>query len=154
MPNMKSRWNHFKTKFGDRRPSQCSYSSDTASVRTCESSNIMPDKFLSGLFRRRGSNTSLDMILDVEKETERLTSLYEFAVDEVNYAEDSLGSSYYAGDLETAREAIEECAGAYIQLFEQVSDSVRDNLKETLLPKLLALQEKYTSLPEVVVVSA
>ncbi|KAG0165561.1 hypothetical protein DFQ30_008294 [Apophysomyces sp. BC1015] len=149
---MKSRWNHFKTKFGDRRPSQCSCGSDTASVRTCESSSIMPDKLFSGLFRRRCSNASLDMSLfDVEKETEKVTHLYEFAVDEVNYAEDSLGSSYYSGDLETAREAIEECADAYVQLLQQVSDSVRDSLQETLLPKLMALQEKYTALPEVVV---
>ncbi|KAI9491768.1 hypothetical protein BDB00DRAFT_873976 [Zychaea mexicana] len=115
-------------------------------------------RHLLHLFRRRGSGAStssscsslagMDDTDYFEKETQRLQSLYELALDEINYAEDSRGSPYYVGDRVTAREAIDGCAIAFMQLQQQTTDSsLQSLLQSTMAPRLIELQSKFDALP-------
>ncbi|KAG0164694.1 hypothetical protein DFQ28_009921 [Apophysomyces sp. BC1034] len=102
------------------------------------------------MFRRRPSNASSDLSeIDIQKETEKVYDLYALAVDEINYAEDSRGSPYYSGDRITAREAIDGCATAFMQLLQHTSNhNLRSELQSTLAPRLIQLQQKYDQLPQ------
>lgn len=72
--------------------------------------------------------------------------LYNLAMDELNYAEDSRGSPYYSGDRIAAREAIENCEEAYSLLLMQ-TEQTDDHLKSTIGFKISTLRSKYESLP-------
>ncbi|KAI9275740.1 hypothetical protein BDA99DRAFT_532691 [Phascolomyces articulosus] len=103
-------------------------------------------RHLLHLFRRRGS--SLDDTDYFDKEKQRLHSLYELALDEIKYAEDSRGSPYYVGDRITAREAIDGCATAFMNLQQQTTDtSLQSLLQSTMAPRLIELQTKFDALP-------
>ncbi|KAG2218669.1 hypothetical protein INT45_007838 [Circinella minor] len=116
-------------------------------------------RHLIHLFKRRGSSTStssscssivaMDDTVDYfDKEKKRLQSLYELALDEIKYAEDSRGSPYYIGDRITAREAIDCCAIAFMQLQQQTTDSsLQSLLQSTMAPRLIDLQTKFDALP-------
>ncbi|KAI8139891.1 hypothetical protein BJV82DRAFT_672271 [Fennellomyces sp. T-0311] len=115
-------------------------------------------RHLLHLFRRRGSSAStssscsslagMDDPDSFEKDTQRLQNLYELALDEIKYAEDSIGSPYYAGDRITAREAIDGCAIAFMQLQQQTIDSsLQSLLQSTMAPRLIELQSKFDALP-------
>ncbi|KAI8375763.1 hypothetical protein EDC96DRAFT_496472 [Choanephora cucurbitarum] len=87
---------------------------------------------------------------DYVQSIERLRSLYKLAIDELNYAIDSQGSSYYPGDLVTAREALDDCANAFMQLLLHTTDPVtRESLQSYMTPRLMRLQKKLDALPEV-----
>ncbi|KAI9301117.1 hypothetical protein BJ944DRAFT_271972 [Cunninghamella echinulata] len=156
-----------------RRPSHCSDQS-TCSTKTNDSiiSITTIDKFI-GMFKRRCSNTATtttsttannnnhnhlqssaieedDVQLIEQKESERMDRLYQIAMDEISYAEDSQGSRYYQGDVISAKEAMDDCAQAIVTLLHQVSDRQRhDHLHATLTPKLLSLQSRFDALPTV-----
>ncbi|KAI8144747.1 hypothetical protein BJV82DRAFT_712107 [Fennellomyces sp. T-0311] len=127
--------------FQKRRTSRCSNTSEF-------SSSSPPATQFMALFRRRASNASEVSNVELKKETQNVYRLYALAVDELNFAEDSRGSPYYAGDLVTAREAIDECAGAFMRLLQQIPDhSMRTQLQAAITPRLLNLQEKFNALP-------
>ncbi|KAI8086830.1 uncharacterized protein B0P05DRAFT_532540 [Gilbertella persicaria] len=87
---------------------------------------------------------------DYTEAFDKLKSLYTLAVDELNYAIDSQGSSYYSGDLVTAREALNDCANAFMELLLHTTDPVtREGLQNLMAPKLMRLQKKLDTLPEV-----
>ncbi|ORY90479.1 hypothetical protein BCR43DRAFT_415048, partial [Syncephalastrum racemosum] len=104
------------------------------------------------LFRRRSNDTTTTCEsmseTDIQKEFAKVHSLYALAADELNFAEDSRGSPYYAGDLITAREAIDNCATAFMHMLEQVPDPMyRSQLHQSLSPQLIRLEERYAHLP-------
>ncbi|KAI9314826.1 hypothetical protein BX666DRAFT_1879294 [Dichotomocladium elegans] len=70
---------------------------------------------------------------------EKFLSLYELALDEIKYAEDSFGSPYYAGDRVTAREAIDGCADALRQL--------HPTIEMAMAPRMGDLESKFEALP-------
>lgn len=73
-----------------------------------------------------------------------------FLFPQLNYAEDSQGSSYYSGDLVAAREAVNDCANAFIQLLEHTMDPItRNSLETSMSPRLLKLQKRLHALPKV-----
>ncbi|KAG2219404.1 hypothetical protein INT45_010980 [Circinella minor] len=129
--------------FSKRRTSKCSNMSEF----TTSNPTISGQQFMS-LFRRRASNASEVSNVEIQKETENVYRLYALAVDEVNFAEDSRGSAYYAGDLITAKEAIDDCAGSFMRLLQQIPDhNLRTQLQSNITPRLLNLQEKFNTLP-------
>ncbi|KAF1799304.1 hypothetical protein V8B55DRAFT_1391816 [Mucor lusitanicus] len=139
--------------------------SDAMSVGTFESTVSMKDKFRQAIpfFRRRSSSnistcndevvshsTTSAPSVDYCHELEKLQALYTLAIDELNYAEDSQGSSYYSGDRVAAREAINNCANAYIELLRHTADALtREGLQSSMTPKLIKLQKRIDALPEV-----
>ncbi|KAG0747243.1 hypothetical protein G6F57_005993 [Rhizopus arrhizus] len=125
-----------------RRPSQCSLESTTStnsgyypkrlSLTGSESISFVVDKCMSP-FRRRSSNASSVVSFNIEIETKKLFEIYQLALDELNYAEDSRGSLYYSGDRVAAKEAIEHCVEAYQLILEQsVTLEQQDKLKSTI----------------------
>ncbi|KAI8095669.1 hypothetical protein BDF21DRAFT_393981 [Thamnidium elegans] len=137
--------------------------SDAMSVGTCDSTITMADKFrqvIPFLRRRSSDNISseehtptntppIQSSYNYCKEIEKLQSLYLLAVDEINYAEDSQGSSYYSGDLVTAREALDDCANAFMQLLGHTNDPLtREGLQSSMAQKLLKLQKRMDALPK------
>ncbi|KAG2207666.1 hypothetical protein INT47_011786 [Mucor saturninus] len=103
------------------------------------------DKCMS-TFLRRPSNgscvTSTSTINDdMDKEIEKLYELYNFAMDEISYAEDSRGSPYYQGDRIAAQEAIDQCTESYQTLLQQYS------IDSTISYKISTLSKKMESLP-------
>ncbi|KAI9356138.1 hypothetical protein BD770DRAFT_390534 [Pilaira anomala] len=158
----------FTPDLAKRRPSQCSTTSTntTSTVSStgygCKEesfipSNIKRPSFPSSLnegvldkcmspFRRRPSNascvtTTSTINEDMDKEIERLYELYNFAMDEINYAEDSRGSLYYHGDRIAAKEAIDECNETYQNLIQKFE------IDSTIAYKISTLQVKFDSLP-------
>ncbi|GAN08190.1 hypothetical protein MAM1_0192d07697 [Mucor ambiguus] len=158
-----------------RRPSQCSTTSTTSTASTnstamsccchqedslfipshtkrpsltgSEGLGIVVDKCMSP-FRRRPSNASSELsTMDTQKEIEKVYELYNLAMDELNYAEDSRGSPYYSGDRIAAREAIENCEESYTLLLMQTEQQNDDHLKSTIGFKISTLRSKYESLP-------
>ncbi|ORY95509.1 hypothetical protein BCR43DRAFT_493106 [Syncephalastrum racemosum] len=127
-----------------RRPSHTS-SIESSSTDASASSKKQP---LLSIFQQRSRGSSCSSF-DLEKETEKLQLLYDLALDEIKYAEDSRGSPYYAGDRITAREAIDGYHGAYSQLMTHSADnpSLRSELEITVAPRLTELQTKYEALP-------
>ncbi|KAI8647832.1 hypothetical protein BD408DRAFT_407870 [Parasitella parasitica] len=157
-----------------RRPSQCSTTSATSTTSTnstaasccchhddslfiplhtkrpsltgSEGLGIVVDKCMSP-FRRRPSNASSEMsMINTQKETEKVYELYNLAMDELNYAEDSRGSPYYSGDRIAAKEAIENCEQSYSLLLAR-KDHKDEHLKATIGFKISTLRLKYESLP-------
>ncbi|KAG0790661.1 hypothetical protein G6F22_006351 [Rhizopus arrhizus] len=99
-------------------------------------------------FRRRSSNASSVVSFNIEIETKKLFEIYQLALDELNYAEDSRGSLYYSGDRVAAKEAIEHCVEAYQLILEQsVTLEQQDKLKSTIGIKISQLVNKFDSLP-------
>ncbi|KAI8647091.1 hypothetical protein BD408DRAFT_409190 [Parasitella parasitica] len=136
--------------------------SDTMSVGTFDSTVSIKDKFrhVIPFFRRRNSSNASATLEDVAhtpttsvdycQGLERLQSLYTLAIDELDYAEDSQGSSYYSGDRVAAREAIDDCANAYFELLRRTADPVaREGLQTSMAPKLLKIQKRIAALPNV-----
>ncbi|KAI7875771.1 hypothetical protein K492DRAFT_198973 [Lichtheimia hyalospora FSU 10163] len=174
MTHLKSTWSSFFSRFhhdnnntppnGDRRrpshTSSCSSLSmwsDTGSTFSERKKSSRGLSIPSLLLRRRGSGTSTStscssLVLDqqqhdMEKETQRLQSLYELALDEIKYAEDSRGSPYYTGDRVTAREAIDGCATAVMEL-QQQNPTLQPLIHSTMAPRLIELETKYHALPK------
>ncbi|CAO3664439.1 unnamed protein product [Rhizopus microsporus] len=131
--------------------------SDATSVGTYDSTTSVIDRFRHALpfFRGRGSlnispveEMSMSEPFDYSKELEKLHSLYTLAQDEISYAEDSIGSFYYSGDILAAREALDNCISNFMQLLEHISDPVtREELRSSMTPKLVRLQSKIAGLP-------
>lgn len=166
-PTLKSKWSTFKDwitpDLTKRRPSQCSTTSTTSTTSTnttvsccCQDEPVfyshtkrpsltgsegLVDKCMSP-FRRRPSNASE---INLQKETEKVYELYNLAMDELNYAEDSRGSPYYSGDRIAAKEAIENCEQAYSNLILHHDDV--SHLESTIGFKISTLRTKYDSLP-------
>lgn len=158
---LKTKWYNLKSWFNPdmtkRRPSQCSLESTTStnsgyypkrlSLTGSESISFVVDKCMSP-FRRRSSNASSVESFNVEIETKKLFEIYQLALDELNYAEDSRGSLYYSGDRVAAKEAIEHCVEAYQLILEQsVTLEQQDKLKSTIGIKISQLVNKFDSLP-------
>ncbi|KAI8889096.1 hypothetical protein K501DRAFT_239420 [Backusella circina FSU 941] len=158
----KSKWNTLKTKLiksttqKRRRSSSLDEeyqkrrkNSDTLSVGTLDSTASVAGRFRQALpFFRRRSSLSPPNSFDFEKEFKRLQSLYSLAVDELNYAEDSHGSSYYSGDLATARNALDECANCFLYIIQRVQNvHTREHIQATMAPKLFQLQSRIEALP-------
>ncbi|KAG2210616.1 hypothetical protein INT46_005292 [Mucor plumbeus] len=170
--NSLKRW--FTPELTKRRPSQSSTTSTTSTTSTnstaisccchqedslfipshtkrpsltgSEGLGIVVDKCMSP-FRRRPSNASSEMsIIDSQKEIEKVYELYNLAMDELNYAEDSRGSPYYSGDRIAAKEAIENCERSYSLLLMQ-TEQKDEHLQSTIGFKILTLKSKYESLP-------
>lgn len=81
----------------------------------------------------------------IQKEIEKIYSLYNLAIDELNYAEDSQGSPYYSGDLIAAKEAIDDCQEAYSILLRDYNEEYQ--LQSTIGLNISTLLTKYQSLP-------
>ncbi|KAI7877705.1 hypothetical protein K492DRAFT_197468 [Lichtheimia hyalospora FSU 10163] len=112
------------------------------------SSSTDGNKLMTMLFRRRGANISDLTDNDVKNEIEHLQRLYLLALDELNFAQDSMGSLYYEGDRITAHEAIDDCTNTFMRLLQRISDiDLRHHLHLTMTPKLVDLQEQYNQLP-------
>ncbi|KAI8886458.1 hypothetical protein K501DRAFT_283801 [Backusella circina FSU 941] len=113
----------------------------------------MADKVRQALpfFRRRSSSniSHEEDLIDTKQQYEKLQELYTLAVDELNYAEDSQGSSYYSGDLTTARDALDDCANAFLFILQHIPESeARECLQTAMTPKLFQLQIRLDALPE------
>ncbi|KAI9010871.1 hypothetical protein CLU79DRAFT_839440 [Phycomyces nitens] len=104
---------------------------------------------IPNLFRRPNSLPP-SPTLDIAKETAGINELYANALDEINFARDSVGSTYYPGDLETTREAIANYTRAFDTLVQQASDLwFRNYIEAQLRPRLEYLERTYESLPPV-----
>ncbi|KAI9315890.1 hypothetical protein BX666DRAFT_1860112 [Dichotomocladium elegans] len=111
---------------------------------------------MSLLFRRRGSNASSSSqeekclsASEIQKMLDNAEDLYAFALDELNFASDSWGSLYYEGDQISAREAIDNCTNAFMQVLHQTQDHQRSQLHASITPKLARLEEQYNALPPI-----
>ncbi|KAJ8652168.1 hypothetical protein O0I10_012226 [Lichtheimia ornata] len=112
------------------------------------SSSTDSNKIRTMLFRRNGCNASDLTDNDVKEEIDHLQRLYLLALDELNFAQDSMGSLYYEGDRITAHEAINDCTNTFMRLLSRISDiDQRRHLRLTIIPKLVDLQEQYNQLP-------
>ncbi|CAO3601370.1 unnamed protein product [Absidia cylindrospora] len=156
-----SKWSHFVSKHSHhtnsneyRRPSQCSDQS-VSSTSSSSSSSSTWDRWL-GRFkhhRRRGSSgqSSRSILLEEQEEDkkddqQRLDQLYQTALDDLSYAEDSHGSRYYAGDVASAKEALDSCAKALLDIMMTDQHST-SHLYTTMAPRLLLLQSRFDALP-------
>lgn len=155
-----------------RRPSQCSTTSTmtTSSYNSCCCANspredpfsippsqstqhkkkpsITSSSFGGG---RRPSNASCSQITEEkqrEQQIEKLYELYNLAMDEINYAQDSRGSPYYDGDRIAAKEAIDHVVSFYqeLQLVDpQLVNS--SNSSRIIVFKIATLNSKFDALP-------
>ncbi|KAG1452590.1 hypothetical protein G6F56_007775 [Rhizopus delemar] len=163
----KFRWSNLKTlltpDFNKRRPFQYSITNIPSSTNHfcqkedivhpkrpsltgSDSLHIVVDKCMSH-FRRRTSNAS-SVTFNLELETNKVLEMYQLALDELNYAQDSRGSLYYSGDLVAAEEAIVNYTDSYKFLLEQCSPEQQEELQITLGSKLNQLSDKLKSLPQ------
>ncbi|KAI8367462.1 uncharacterized protein BYT42DRAFT_617890 [Radiomyces spectabilis] len=151
-PSQSSTCSTLSAAVEDDHPSK-SKPSDAISVATSESANTTTEKLhltLPGIFRRRCSHTSsLSSSSNHAIDLEKIKRLYTLAVDEVNYAEDSRGSAYYQGDLISAREAIDDCINAFMELIQETTDpSLQASVRATIAHKMTELQNRYDALPK------
>ncbi|KAI8333969.1 hypothetical protein BC941DRAFT_338105, partial [Chlamydoabsidia padenii] len=110
------------------------------------------DKLLQvipGIFKRRSSSASAHSNpYEEEKECDRLEQLYQAALEEISYAQDSQGSRYYSGDLASAREAIDICFDTCVQLLNQAPNhQSHEHLHKIITLKLSSLYSKLDALP-------
>ncbi|KAI8099863.1 uncharacterized protein BX664DRAFT_322276 [Halteromyces radiatus] len=156
--SLKSKWNQLVNKRTDssytckdhRRPSHCSDQSVCSSTSTSTLDKLLLG--IPGLFRRRCSNASSSDHLDEEKESEKLDELYQSALDEISYAEDSQGSRYYPGDVASAKEAMDICTNAFIELLQQAPDrQTHDHLYAAIAPRLWSLRSRFDALPTIII---
>ncbi|ORZ06499.1 hypothetical protein BCR42DRAFT_427226, partial [Absidia repens] len=156
-----SKHSHHTNPNGYRRPSQCSdqsVSSTTSSSSSSSSNSKTWDKWL-GRFkhhRRRGSsgqNSSSSILFEEEEQDkkdeqqqQRLDQLYQTALDDLSYAEDSHGSRYYAGDVASAKESLDTCAQALLEIM-MTNECSHSHLYTTMAPRLLLLQSRFDALP-------
>lgn len=168
--SLKTRWNQLtnkrtsdsNTSFKDsRRPSHGSDQSVSSSTSTGTLDKLR--RGLPNIFKRRPSTASTQSdstspdylpeehegpLSEEQEDDDRLGQLYQAAVDEISYAEDSYGSRYYPGDVASAKEAMDTCADAIVQLLHQAPDrQSHDYLHSTIVPKLLSLQSRFDALP-------
>ncbi|CAO3655449.1 unnamed protein product [Mucor hiemalis] len=115
------------------------------------------DKCMSP-FRRRPSNASHQTLEEEEEDQsllrlqqqtkiEKLYELYNFAIDEINYAEDSQGSPYYHGDKIAAKEAIDHCHTSYQQVLSSFNLDNSNNVLDAIGSKIATLSTKFNQLP-------
>ncbi|CDH56688.1 predicted protein [Lichtheimia corymbifera JMRC:FSU:9682] len=130
-----------------RRGSKSSNTSDASAGTASTSWSTSSKPIMSLLFRRRAS-ASVPEMEEIDRERERIEEMYAFAMDELNFAEDSQGSPYYEGDRITAHEAIDNCTATFMQLLKHISDhQQRNQLQQDITPRLIHLQERYNALP-------
>jgi hypothetical protein len=155
-----------------RRPSQCSTTStstNTTSTSFSVSSNSCccnkeveftiiapaqpPLTITNSIYNfngRRPSNsscysTATTTTATTNEQIEKLNELYNLAMDEINYAQDSRGSPYYHGDRIAAKEAIENCVSFYKELIAAVVDN--NSVLTRIGNKIDALLVQFDALP-------
>jgi hypothetical protein len=140
---------HKKSAYSNyRRPSHCSEQSVCSNTSTSTLDKLL--QAIPGLFKRRSSNASAQSYDTYDEERQRLDELYLSALDELSYAQDSQGSRYYSGDLDCAREAIDRCSQACVQLLNQAPDQqCYNHLQNMINKKLLPLQLRLDALPSI-----
>lgn len=173
--SFKSKWNSIKTWFSipdlsKRRPSECS----TATTTSCDTDDYSSPMILTPPPQKRPSIMDIKSISPFRKrpsladikctispfhkqqpcttkiqlvDIDQVLALYHLALDEFNYAQDSLGSPYYLGDRLAAKEAIENCEQSYdLLLYKQPDLEEKIALLKTKLNSLPLIQEDQISL--------
>ncbi|KAG2187508.1 hypothetical protein INT44_005197 [Umbelopsis vinacea] len=107
-------------------------------------------------WRRRPSAMSDDSALSstpseeciIEKVVDQFHNLYTHAVDELAYAQESLGSIYYTNDRDAALEATRNCIDALASWREQgKGNKERERLYDAMKPRIRDLQRQCEALP-------
>ncbi|ORX61962.1 hypothetical protein DM01DRAFT_249347, partial [Hesseltinella vesiculosa] len=96
----------------------------------------------------RSSASSQLSMTDIQQELEKIYELYSFALDELNYAGDSLGTFYYDNDRISAQEAIEKFSCASKDLLDLTHDPLfKAQLHSIIYPRMKLLQKNLDALP-------
>ncbi|KAI8066637.1 hypothetical protein BC940DRAFT_301929 [Gongronella butleri] len=129
-----------------RRPSHCT--SCCTSQPSLMEDDDRPPKSLFSINKRRSSYSSQMSAMDIQRELEKIHEMYTFALDELNYAGDSLGTFYYDNDRISAQEAIENFSGACKSLLDQTHDPLcKTQLHSIIYPRMMLLQKNLDALP-------
>ncbi|KAI8087024.1 uncharacterized protein B0P05DRAFT_533393 [Gilbertella persicaria] len=142
----KSKWTSFKTWITpDLSKRRASESSTTSSCCSCGSQPTLVEKYMSP-FRKRASHSQPETSAS---DIKQLKHLFQLAIDELKCAQVSRGSAYYLGDRIAAKEAIDLCDQAYMDLLSHLdpSDPYLTYLRTTFDYGIRTLKEVYHQLP-------
>ncbi|KAI9017034.1 hypothetical protein BC832DRAFT_543446 [Gaertneriomyces semiglobifer] len=87
--------------------------------------------------------------VDVNKEVETISELFAAARDELEYAEEAKGTTYYNEDRQTAQKAVEDTLAAYVQLKARLStDAERKDVERRIGLRMAELRAQLDALTE------
>ncbi|KAJ3189229.1 hypothetical protein HDU85_002854 [Gaertneriomyces sp. JEL0708] len=87
--------------------------------------------------------------VDVNKEVENISELFAAARDELEYAEEAKGTTYYNEDRQTAQKAVEDTLAAYAQLKARLStDAERKDVERRIGLRMAELRAQLDALTE------
>ncbi|KAG2225020.1 hypothetical protein INT45_003220 [Circinella minor] len=85
----------------------------------------------------------------MEEDMNNIEELFSIAKDEMEYAQESIGSVYYHEDRVTAENAVNECLEAFNKFLADLpSDEMRNEVQGKVGMKIKKLKMEYDSLPE------
>ncbi|KAG0347574.1 hypothetical protein BG004_007478 [Podila humilis] len=83
---------------------------------------------------------------DIDKGVQGITDLFMIARDELEYAEEARGTTYYNDDKETARVAVVECLETYDQLLKDCDQDQKLDIQRKIGLKILELKSQLDAL--------
>ncbi|KAI8984358.1 hypothetical protein BDF20DRAFT_859529 [Mycotypha africana] len=85
----------------------------------------------------------------MEESMNQIEQLYSEAKDEIEYAEDSQGTTYYHEDLATAGKAVDEVFDAYDKFIQSLpTEDMKKEVKQKVDLKMEELKMAFAALPE------
>ncbi|CEP17232.1 hypothetical protein [Parasitella parasitica] len=95
------------------------------------------------------STPIIDSKSSMEDSMNRIEELFSAAKDELEFAEESQGTTYYHEDLTTAGKAVNQVLAAYEEFLDTLpSDDMRNEVKTKVGMKMKELKMAFDSLPE------
>ncbi|KAG2197589.1 hypothetical protein INT46_000863 [Mucor plumbeus] len=95
------------------------------------------------------STPVVDSKVNMEESMNKIEELFSAAKDELEYAEESQGTTYYHEDLSTAEKAVNQVLTAYNDFLDALpSDDMRNEVKTKVGMKMKELKMTFDSLPE------
>ncbi|KAI8636342.1 hypothetical protein BD408DRAFT_426304 [Parasitella parasitica] len=111
--------------------------------------NPRPSNGSNGSNARLFSTPIIDSKTNMEESMNRIEELFSAAKDELEFAEESQGTTYYHEDLTTAEKAVSQVLAAYNEFLDTLpSDDMRNEVKTKVGMKMKELKMAFDSLPE------
>ncbi|KAK4519162.1 uncharacterized protein ATC70_009394 [Mucor velutinosus] len=98
---------------------------------------------------RYSSTPIVESKVNMEESMNKIEELFSAAKNELEYADESQGTTYYHEDLATAEKAVNEVLTAYNDFLEALpSDDMRNEVKTKVGMKMKELKMTFDALPE------
>ncbi|KAI8354652.1 hypothetical protein BD560DRAFT_426714 [Blakeslea trispora] len=94
--------------------------------------------------------SSADTRADMEANMNKIEELYSAAKDELEYADESQGTTYYEEDRSTAKKAVDDVLVAYGEFLQDLpSEEMKQEVNIKVGMKIKELKATFEALPEV-----